>query len=71
MSTVKLRFPDDKHTRLKQLAAARQISLNKLLDEFATIALANFDARTSFEALAARGNVPRAINLLDQLDRAK
>jgi predicted HicB family RNase H-like nuclease len=39
MSTVTLRFPDDKHARLKDLAAARQISLNKLLDEFATIAL--------------------------------
>ena len=71
MSTVTLRFPDDKHTRLKHLAAARQISLNKLLDEFATIALANFDARTSFEARAARGNVARAVTLLDQLDRAE
>lgn len=71
MSTVTLRFPDDKHTRLKQLAAARQISLNKLLDEFATIALANFDALTSFEASAVRGNVSRAIKLLDQLDRAE
>ena len=71
MSTVTLRFPDDKHTRLKQLAAARQISLNKLLDEFATMALANFDARTSFEARAVRGTVPRAIKLLEQLDRAE
>ena len=54
MSTVTLRFPDDKHMRLKSLAASRQISLNKLLDEFATIALANFDARSSFEARATR-----------------
>ena len=71
MPTLTLRFSDDKHTRLKQLAAARQISLDKLLDEFATIALANFDARTSFEARAARGNVARAVTLLDQLDRAE
>jgi hypothetical protein len=71
MSTVTLRFPDDKHARLKDLAASRQISLNKLLDEFATIALANFDARASFEARAARGKVPRALKLLDKLDRAE
>jgi hypothetical protein len=71
MSTLTLRFPDDKHARLRELAAARQISLNKLLDELATIALANFDARISFEARAARGNVPRALKLLAKLDRAE
>jgi hypothetical protein len=71
MSTLTLRFPDDKHARLKQLAAARAISVNKLLDELATIALANFDARSSFEARAARGNIPRALKLLDKLDRAE
>ncbi len=70
MSTLTLRFPDDKHERLKQLAQSRQISLNKLLDELATIALANFDAHSNFEARAARGNVARAIKLLDKLDRA-
>jgi hypothetical protein len=71
MSALTLRFPDDKHERLKQLAASRQISLNKLLDEFATIALANFDARASFASRAARGSVSRAVKLLDKLDRAE
>lgn len=71
MSTLTLRFPDDKHMRLKQLAASRAISLNKLLDELATIALANFDARASFEARALRGNIPRALKLLDTLDLAE
>lgn len=71
MSTLTLRFPDEKHARLKDLAAARQISLNKLLDEFATIALANFDARVSFEARAARGNIARAVKLSDKLDHSE
>ncbi len=71
MSTVTLRFPDDKHARLKCLAAARQISLNKLLNELATIALANFGARTNFELSAMRSNVPHAIKLLDKSDRAE
>lgn len=71
MSTLTLRFPDDKHARLKDLAASRQISVNKLMDEFATIALANFDARSSFDARAARGNIKRAHTLLDKLDKAE
>ena len=71
MSTLTLRFPDDKHIRLKQLAASRAISVNKLLDELATIALANFDARASFDARAARGNIPRALDLLSKLDQAE
>lgn len=71
MSTLTLRFPDDKHVRLKQLAASRAISVNKLLDELATIALANFDARASFEARASRGNVARGLQLLDKMDQAE
>jgi len=54
---------------LKQLAASRAISVNNLMNELATIALANFDARASFEACAALGNVPRALDLLNRLDQ--
>ena len=49
MSTVTLRIPDSKHERLKQYTKDQGISLNKLFDEFATIALAQFDAKTRFE----------------------
>lgn len=38
------------------------------MDELATVALANFDARVRFEARAARGDPSRAIALLDKLD---
>ena len=68
MSTVTLRIPDSKHERLKQYAKEQGISLNKLFDEFATVALAQFDAKTRFEIQAAKGNVKRGLKLLDKLD---
>ena len=56
--------------RLKALARANSISINKLMDELATVALANYDARVRFETRAARGDPKRALALLDKLDRA-
>jgi predicted HicB family RNase H-like nuclease len=41
MSTLTIRLPDDKHERLKAVAKSRAISVNKLIDELATVALAN------------------------------
>lgn len=67
MSTLTIRLPDDKHSRLKALADSRKISMNRLVDELATVALANFDARTRFEARAARGDATKAIAVLDRL----
>ena len=66
--TIRLR--EDKHERLKALARANSMSINKLMDELATVALANYDARVRFETRAARGNPKRALTLLDKLDRA-
>jgi hypothetical protein len=62
-----IRLPDD---RLKALAARRGISLNKLFEEFSTVALAEFDAETRFRSRAARGDRRRGLKLLDRLDRA-
>ncbi len=67
MSTLTIRLPDDKHERLKALAENRNISVNKLIDELATIALANHDARMRFENRARRGNTSRALTLLERL----
>lgn len=67
MSTLTIRLPDDKHERLKALAENRKMSVNKLIDELATIALANYDARLRFEGRARRGNSKRAMALLDGL----
>jgi hypothetical protein len=44
--------------------------MNKLMDELATVAPADDDARVRFETRAARGNPERALTLLDKLDRA-
>lgn len=40
------------------------------MDERATVALANLDARVRFETRVARGNPERALKLLDKPDRA-
>lgn len=69
MSTLTIRLPDDKYERLKALARSNAISVNKLMDELATAALANYDARVRFETRSARGDPKRALALLDKLDR--
>lgn len=71
MSTLTIRLPDDKHERLRSLARARGISLNKLMDELATRLLAEFDAHSRFAARAARGQPELGLRLLDRLDSAK
>ncbi len=70
MSTLTIRLSDDKHQRLKALARSNSISINKLMDELATVALANYDAKVRFETRAARGNPSRALSLLEKLDSA-
>jgi len=70
MSTLTIRLPDDKHARLRQLAKHRDISVNKLVEELATISIAEFDAESRFRALAARGSVRQGLAILDQLNRS-
>ena len=70
MTTVTLRIPDEKHARLRLLAESRGISVNKLIDEAATVMLAEFDAETRFKTRAARGNVEDALALLDKALKA-
>jgi hypothetical protein len=69
MSVVTLRISEAKHERLRQLAASRQTSVNRLLDELATIALTQYDLRVQFQAAAAAGQPARGLELLDKLDR--
>lgn len=68
MATLTIRLPDDKHERLKELAKRRNISINKLIEELSTIALAEFDAENRFRAMAAKGNIKVGLALLDRLD---
>ena len=68
MATMTIRIPDDKHDRLKALARHRNVSVNKLIEELSTRALAEFDSEVRFRALAARGDTGRGLELLDKLD---
>jgi predicted transcriptional regulator len=70
MSVLTIRVPDAKHQRLKHLAKSRGISVNKLIEELSTVALAQHDAEMRFRAGAARGSSERGLKLLDKLDRA-
>lgn len=69
MSTLTIRLPNDKHERLKALAMARHISVNKLIDELATIALVEHDAHLRFMIRAKRGNSQDGLALLDALEQ--
>ena len=64
MAAINVRLSDEKHQRLKELAAAKNISVNKLMEELATIALTEFDAETRFKLRASRGSVERGLELI-------
>ncbi len=69
MGTLTERLPDDKHERLKSLAAHRKVSVDKLMEELSTQALAELDSEVRFRALASVGKEDRGQALLDKLDR--
>ena len=70
MATMTIRLPDAKHERLRRLAERHGVSLNKLVDEWASMALAQFDAETRFLVRAARGSAQRGLSLLEKLDQS-
>jgi predicted DNA-binding protein len=55
MSALTIRLPDDKYERLKALSKRRGTSVNRLIDEMATLLLAEFDAEARFQMRAERG----------------
>ena len=69
MSSLTIRLPDDKHQRLKALAASRHISINKLIDELATIALVEYDAKTRFITRSQKATAQDGLELLDLIDQ--
>jgi predicted DNA-binding protein len=66
MSALTVRLPDDKHARLKALSKRRGTSVNRLIDEMATLLLAEFDAEARFALRAerGRGQAQRGVELL-------
>lgn len=71
MSTLTIRLPDDTAERLKSLARSRGLSTNKLVEEMSAHALAAWDTENHFRALAATGDVSKALAILDRLDAAE
>lgn len=70
MSALTVRLPDDKHQRLRALAESRGTTLNRLIDDMATVMLAEFDAETRFKLRATRG-AGREARGLELLDKAR
>ena len=71
MTAFTVRMNNDKHVRLKMLADMRGMSVNKLIDEAASLMLAELDAETRFKVRAARGNKTRAVELLRKVREAE
>jgi plasmid stability protein len=69
MAVLTVRMPDDRHSRLKELAASQGISVNKMIEELTTVALVEFDTHNRFKVRAARGSAARGLEILDQLDQ--
>jgi hypothetical protein len=69
MSTLTIRLPESKHARLRSLAKSRGVSLNKLIDELATVALVQHDTELRFRTRAGRGSKATGLKLLAKLDR--
>ena len=67
MATLTIRIPEGKADRLKTLAEQRGISVNKLMEELATMAIAEFDVESRFRLRAARGSAARGLAFLDEL----
>ena len=70
MSALTVRLPDDKYERLKEMARQRGTSVNRLMDEMATLLLAEFDAETRFRLRSERGR-DKTQSGLDLLEKAK
>jgi predicted transcriptional regulator len=70
MSTLTIRLPDDTVQRLKSLAQSRGLSMNKLVEQLSAHALAAWDTENHFRAMAATGDVGKALAVLDRLDAA-
>ena len=68
MITLTIKIPDDTAERLKSLAQSRGLSMNKLVEQLSAHALLAWDTENHFRALAATGDVRKALAVLDRLD---
>ena len=73
MSALTVRLLDDKHQRLSALAEKRGTTLNRLINDMATVMLAEFDAEARFKLRAVRGagKAKRGLALLEKAAAAE
>ena len=69
MATLTIRLPDAEHAHFKALAQARDVSMNRLFDEWATAAPVPHSALTQYNTRAERGDATVDLKLLDKLAR--
>ena len=69
MAAINVRLSDEKHQRLKELAKSKNISVNKLIEELATIAFTKYDAETRFKIRANHGSIDRGLELINKLQQ--
>ncbi len=67
MTAFTVRLPKEAHSRLKEVARQKEMSMNKLFEEMTTIILTDFDAETRFRMRAARGSAGHGTELLEKL----
>lgn len=65
--TISIRLSDEKHERLLAIAKRRGRSVNELIEELVTSALAEVDAEMRFRAHAAHGSPERALRILGKI----
>lgn len=68
MTTVTVRLPEHTHSRLKEIARKRNVSINKLFEQWSNMAIAEFDAEIRFRTMAMHGSRELGLSLLDKLD---
>jgi hypothetical protein len=66
-----IKMPDAKCDQLRSLAERQGVTLDQLVDQWATAALEQFDAEKRFRARAAKGSKKQGLALLEKLDRAE
>ena len=71
MSTLTIRLPGETVQRLKSLAQSRGLSMNKLVEQLSAHALSAWDTENHFRAMAATGDVNKALAVLDRMDIAE
>jgi hypothetical protein len=71
MTTLTIELPDDTYRQLQDLAAARGVSLDQLIETLGSAALAAHAVEGRFRSLASEADPGRALAVLDRLDRAE